>query len=102
MIYTYRGYKPNMDVHHKDENKLNNALSNLKYLTRSKHVKITKTGKKRPDLSIRNAETPTALGKFWWSKEGEKPRLQRECPGDGWILGRDFKPWNKRNELYAK
>lgn len=43
MAHTFLGYKPGYDVHHKDENKLNNALSNLIYLTRSKHCRLHAT-----------------------------------------------------------
>ena len=39
-VHTHIGYKLGMDIHHLDENKLNNSLSNLVYLTRSEHVKI--------------------------------------------------------------
>ncbi len=38
--HTYYGFMPDKDVHHLDENKLNNALSNLKYVTRSEHAHI--------------------------------------------------------------
>ena len=31
---------PGYDVHHKDENPLNNALSNLVYLSRSEHSRL--------------------------------------------------------------
>ena len=33
-------YKKGIDIHHLDENKLNNSLSNLIYLTKSEHAKI--------------------------------------------------------------
>ena len=39
-VHTHLGYKLGMDIHHLDENKLNNSLSNLIYLTRSEHSKI--------------------------------------------------------------
>ena len=44
-VHTHIGYKLGMDIHHLDENKLNNSLSNLVYLTRSEHIKIHKKGK---------------------------------------------------------
>lgn len=37
MMHTFYGYKKGYDIHHLDENKLNNALSNLVYLTPSEH-----------------------------------------------------------------
>ena len=39
-IHTHLGYKKDYDIHHIDENKLNNSLSNLVYLTKSEHSKI--------------------------------------------------------------
>ena len=39
-VHTHYGWKEGMDIHHLDENKLNNSLSNLVYLTRSEHTKI--------------------------------------------------------------
>ena len=46
-VHTYLEYKEGFDIHHIDENKMNNALSNLVYLTRSEHAKIhNKIGKK--------------------------------------------------------
>ena len=39
-VHTNLGYKFGMDIHHLDENKLNNSLSNLVYLTRSEHTTL--------------------------------------------------------------
>ena len=39
-MHTHYGWKQGYDIHHIDENKLNNSLSNLIYLTRSEHIKI--------------------------------------------------------------
>ena len=38
--HTHLGYKKDYDIHHLDENKFNNSLSNLMYLTHSEHAKI--------------------------------------------------------------
>ncbi len=43
MANTFFGYKLGYDVHHKDENPLNNSLSNLVYLTHSEHTKLHST-----------------------------------------------------------
>lgn len=37
------------DIHHKDENKLNNSIDNLEFLSKSEHTKLHKTGKKRTE-----------------------------------------------------
>ena len=50
MAHTYFGYNPEYDVHHKDENKLNNSLSNLVYLTREEHSRLHRKGKKGKKL----------------------------------------------------
>ena len=44
-VHTHYGWKQGMDIHHLDENKMNNSLSNLVYLTRSEHTKIHSNGK---------------------------------------------------------
>ena len=51
MAHTFYGYKPGYDVHHKDENKLNNSLSNLMYLTKAEHSSLHKKGKHPSDES---------------------------------------------------
>ena len=45
-IHTHYGWKQGFDIHHIDENKMNNALSNLVYLTRSEHAIIHSNGNK--------------------------------------------------------
>ena len=44
-IHTHIGYKKGYDIHHLDENKMNNSLSNLVYLTHSEHSKLHHKGK---------------------------------------------------------
>ena len=45
-VHTNLGYKKDYDIHHIDENKMNNSLSNLVYLTHSEHTKMHNKGKK--------------------------------------------------------
>ena len=53
-VHTHYGWKQGYDIHHLDENKMNNSLSNLVYLTRSEHAKIHhKIGKKLSDETKR-------------------------------------------------
>ena len=42
MMFTFYGYRNGKvwDIHHLDENKLNNSLNNLVYLTHSEHAKL--------------------------------------------------------------
>ena len=52
-VHTHIGYKQGFDIHHLDENKMNNSLSNLVYLTRSEHSKIHHKGKKHSEETKR-------------------------------------------------
>ena len=45
-VHTNLGYKKDYVIHHIDENKMNNSLSNLVYLTPSEHNRIHKKGNK--------------------------------------------------------
>ena len=47
-VHTHYGWKKGMDIHHLDENKLNNALSNLVFLSRKEHMKIHANGRISP------------------------------------------------------
>ena len=52
-VHTHIGYKLGMDIHHLDENKFNNSLENLVYLTRSEHMKIHREGKHKSEETKR-------------------------------------------------
>ena len=43
-VHTKYGYKKGYDIHHLDENKMNNSLSNLVYLTHAEHAKLHQKG----------------------------------------------------------
>lgn len=60
------------DVHHKNENKLDNRRSNLELLSKGKHISTHWLGKKRPELSERNKMN---AGK-------ELPYMARNTQGD--------------------
>ena len=60
-VHTHVCYQKGLVIHHLDENKFNNSLSNLVYLTRSEHAKIH--GKNMSE------ETKHKIGE---SKKGEK------------------------------
>ena len=46
-VHTHLGYKKGLVIHHLDENKMNNSLSNLVYLTKNEHNMIHKKGEKK-------------------------------------------------------
>lgn len=51
-VYTAYGYKEGYDVHHLDEDKMNNSLANLAYIPKSEHMRLHGLNK-----------TPIMLGK---------------------------------------
>ena len=66
-----------LEIHHKDNNKLNNCLMNMVILTKSDHMKLHKTGKNNPNfgkpLSKKNkkniSKSQNTTGFFRVSKE---------------------------------
>lgn len=92
MAHTFYGYKPEMDVHHKDENKLNNCLSNLVYLTHSEHIRLHMrellSEERTQKISIANAgkirtqeqkEAYSLAQKKRYAEKGS-PLKGRKCP----------------------
>lgn len=104
-MHTAFGYIDYLVIHHIDFNKANDALSNLQYLTKEHHSRIHSGGNNNPfagrhwDDDEKDMLSEAHLGNVWWSKEGEKPIQAKECPGDGWVRGRNTlkgkEPWNK-------
>ena len=47
-LHTHLGYKKGFDIHHIDENIMNNSLENLVYLTKSEHSKLHNKGENHP------------------------------------------------------
>ena len=71
-VHTNLGYKKDYDIHHIDENKMNNSLSNLVYLTRSEHIKIHNKGNKNMFGKHHTEETKRKISE---AKKGEKHPL---------------------------
>lgn len=46
MAHSFFGYKPELVIHHINENKLDNRLCNLRYLSHEEHTRLHMTGKK--------------------------------------------------------
>lgn len=79
MCHTFYGYKTGYDVHHLDENKLNNALSNLVYLTHEEHIRLHHKDKQKSD-ETRAKISASMTGK----KRGpykKKARVLNDSPG---------------------
>lgn len=76
MMYTFYEWRDGKvwNIHHKDENKLNNSLSNLIYLTRAEHTSLHTKGKpsifKGRKISEKTKEkiSFSHIGKNTWSK----------------------------------
>ncbi len=101
MTHTFYGYKPGYDIHHLDENKLNNSLSNLVYLTHAEHSSLHKKGKKRSDeakakIAAAKKGKPTsdeARAKIAASMKGKKRSKETRAKLSAANKGNVF--WNK-------
>ena len=91
---------PNLDVHHKDKNKLNNDLNNLQILTRNDHMKLHGEFKHRKFIIINKCKecgkdfiTTKSRNAKYCSQECSKinrykkvVHIEKECP----ICGKKF------------
>lgn len=74
-VHTWAGYRPNMDIHHLDGDKFNNALYNLVYLTHSEHTRMHKQGtvlSEETKQKLRRHHTEEAKQKMSNSRRGKK------------------------------
>ena len=115
--HTYYGYKKDYDIHHLDENKMNNSLSNLVYLTRSEHTKLHMKGKHLSDEHKRKISdaaknmseetkrklSEAAKGKIWINNGAisKKVKCDEDIP-EGFIRGRLKKRTNQSLNLNEK
>ncbi len=93
-MWTNYGYRDTKiwAIHHLDENKLNNSLNNLVYLTRLEHIKLHKKGNKNKFYGKHHTEetkrkiSETLTGQFWFN-DGSRSYRCKECP-PGCVKGR--------------
>lgn len=77
MAHTFYGYNPGYDVHHKDENPLNNSLSNLMYLTHSEHVRLHAGELRHDETRVKLSASHKGKQGYWKGKHlSEEIRLK--------------------------
>jgi hypothetical protein len=79
------------------------AESNSNHLKGKKNPNMRRnfSDETRKKLSDKHRGNTNIKGKSWWTKDG-KSTFAFECPGDGWIKGRNTKgatPWNKGQKM---
>ena len=85
--HTHYGWKEGMDIHHLDENKLNNSLSNLVYLTRNEHMKIHSETRELSEETKKKLSA-AAKGRIWINNGVISKMLKCEDIPSGYIRGR--------------
>lgn len=95
MMYTFYGYRDNKEwvIHHKDENRLNNSLNNLVYLTRKDHIIVHKKGKK---LSEETKDKISNTLKGSHLKEETKDKISKALKGKQFWLGKIHTPESRQ------
>ena len=102
-VHTHVGYKKGYDIHHIDENKMNNSLSNLVYLTRSEHVKIHSNGNKNMLGKHHSEETKRKLSEANKNMSEEtKKKMSEVHKGNKNMLGKHHSEETKRKMSEAK
>ena len=89
-VHTKYGYKPGYDIHHLDENKMNNSLPNLVYLTRNEHTMIHSKGRQFSPETKQKLSAARKGKRYKCINNGIKQRLipfDEEIP-EGFVRGR--------------
>ena len=99
VMYSFIGYREGMDIHHLNEDKFDNRLENLVYLTRAEHISYhaanrneeTKNKLKNANLGEKNpmyGKTPWNKGKIQFNKEEREAiskRISKRNIGRIWV-----------------
>lgn len=89
--HTKWGYIPTWNVHHKDRNTFNNALSNLIYVDKSTHIKIHRREDENKAFGDQRGKNNYMYGvKYKWINDGKvcKFLFDGDKLPDGWHYGR--------------
>ena len=76
--------KPKSEEHRRKISESNKGK--IRSIESNKKQSIAMTGRKQ-SLELVAKRTGATIGNKWWSKN-EKSIKSRECPGEGWVLGR--------------
>ena len=87
-VHTHIGYEEGYDIHHLDENKLNNSLKNLVYLTRSEHISIHHKGKHNSDEIMKKTQKIIYLNEASIKKIKLYTEKYREATGEFCSMGK--------------
>src|SRR6185295_18972098 len=86
----HNGRRPKgFHVHHKDENKSNNDISNLEIIEAQKHMALHMSAPERKQQSSKLAEKIRPLTKAWHASEDGR-RWHKEQGIEGWLKRKSF------------
>lgn len=81
VIHSFIGYVENKVIHHINENKHDNALSNLVYMDAGEHMILHKSGKPSPNKGKKLNLTEEARKRMSDAKKGKRPpSYGKPCP----------------------
>lgn len=88
---TYLGERHGRDINHKDENKLNNSVENLEYVTKAENMQkyFAKYGEKKPGYTGKKYKTKSTKFNVYFRYEDSD-----------WMLAESFKTRKEAEEYY--
>lgn len=98
VMYSFIGYREGMDIHHLNEDKFDNRLENLIYLTRSEHISYhaanrneeTKNKLRKANLGKKNpmcGKTPANKGQIWVNNGTVNKYVNPDQIPEGFVRG---------------
>ena len=94
-----KSHYPKLTLREYERIKIKYAESNSNHLKGKKNPNMARNFSKETLLKIgeKSKGNTNTKGKLWWTKDGES-KMSFDCPGDGWVKGRNTKghvAWNK-------
>ena len=87
--HTNYGYKKYLVIHHLDNNKMNNSLSNLVYITQAEHVKLHNKGKNLSS-DVKTKISKTLTGRHL-PEETKKKLSEAHSSTNNYMYGKKYK-----------